>query len=130
MSAQPSLPQCTLLTDLPSGVQASYAAFDKNLIQAVHKLLLGDCWAIVLDEGIVYNAYKPRSLAESVQQDMTRLHLVNYFENSVVVPVVRRQKAAVVQLYMREMRVDFVYQPEKEMWYVFSWVGAGTILPR
>ena len=119
------LPQCTRVSPLPEPLKQSYTAFDVELLKDVQSLLLADCWAIVLDEKVVYNAYRKRSLAECVHEDMTRLHLVDHMEDSVLVPVVRRGTLSIVQIYLfsaSPTRIDLVYKPDLAMWYAFAWV--------
>jgi hypothetical protein len=81
----------------------------------LEELLIGDVWAIVIDDEIIFNSYEPKSIKAQIQENIIRREISNY-PHTLFSNMLKQKKDGQVIFYM------YGY----ETWYVIINYTANT----
>lgn len=71
----------------------------ENFLGRLKELLVGDCWAVVVDNEIIFNTYEPKSINAQIQENIIRREISNY-PHTLFSNMLKQKKNCQYVLYM------------------------------
>src|SRR6185437_2505466 len=62
--------------------------------------LSADCWALVVNDEVIYNAYVDKTVKENVMEDVMRSHIIKNPHATMLCSLYRQSRDFVVRLFM------------------------------
>lgn len=71
----------------------------QDFLGRVQEFIVGDCWAIVINDEILFNSYKPMTVKEQIQDNIIR-HELREYPNTIFIDMIKKKKNGRVDIYM------------------------------
>jgi hypothetical protein len=72
----------------------------KELQEIISEHIEGDCWAVTINDEILYNSYEPKSPRDKILDSLVRNELTENIHRSLFVELIRVRQDGKVVLYM------------------------------
>ena len=115
------LPVCNIAVHQP--IKTYYTGTDdyQQLCRVIENYVGADCWAIRVDDEVIYNAYETnKTYKEMLNENGYRIQIIKNPHRSILVHIHRRAVNAKVEIYMfpkhLSYKIMFLYEANQKKW--------------
>jgi len=88
---------------IPKRSSSEYVVINKNnydeFLERIEEILIGDVWAITVDNEIIFNYYEPKSIKEKIQDNIIR-HEVSQYPHLLFTNMIDQGKDGKIIFYL------------------------------
>ncbi len=122
-----SLPVCKTRIDEDQQFYRKNDYSYNELINNIHKYIKGDCWAIVVNDEIIYNQYDDnRTCRERLMQRTFRQQIMDNIHESLLIDFIKSNDDSVLDIYMNNpyhvYMIHIYYNPDHSLFCMSKYV--------